>query len=171
MRAGPAAESGGHQGVFVSSRQHVGVHALLQPHAISGGQHLRRRRQEPDPRAALRRTESETAQTAGIRRIQAAVDNGQSHSQGNAAPPEFHQSITSLRPRSIREGGQMHTLLPDPLQELLTCHPNDTGHTRSCSLHVFAHRPYRPPHSRPEHTTRPNVRIPIFRQHRQLAPR
>lgn len=41
--------------------------------ASSGGQRLRRRRREPEPRAALRGTESEPAQTAGIRRIQAAV--------------------------------------------------------------------------------------------------
>ncbi len=41
--------------------------------ASFGGQGLRRRRRQPEPRAALRKTESETQQTAGIRRILAAV--------------------------------------------------------------------------------------------------
>ena len=41
--------------------------------AFRGAQGLRRRRREPEPRAALRGTESELRLTAGIRRIQAAV--------------------------------------------------------------------------------------------------
>ncbi len=84
--------------------------------AEPGGQRPRRRRQEPEPRAALLGTESEPDQTAGIRRIHTAVDTGfrcltnaaarthQTTSQDSRSPAscEVRPNVSHAEPRAAR---------------------------------------------------------------------
>ncbi len=59
--------------------------ACADPSVLSGDQPPRRHRQEPKPRAAPLESESDPAQTAGIRRIQAAVDSCAQRTSATAA--------------------------------------------------------------------------------------